>query len=112
MKEKKILIVDADKEANETVASAGRNFNFKVGVVPKGKGIVNALLENAPDLMILSLELPDGDGLEIYKEIRAQKELKKIPIVLTSKKELSESATILPLCAFLDVQKVPLHRRA
>ena len=87
MSEKKILIVDPDQKASDRIAASGRNFNFKVGVVTKGKGLVQALSESAPHLMVLNIELPDVDGLELYKEIRTHKDLKKLPIILTAKPE-------------------------
>jgi len=44
------------------------------------KGVEKALLEQ-PDYIILDIQLPDIDGFEVLKQIRASKEGKNIPVI-------------------------------
>src|SRR5271169_3342413 len=37
-----------------------------------------------PDLILLDMQLPKASGCEVLRELRADKELKKIPIVVMS----------------------------
>jgi len=51
----------------------------------------NYLTKNKPDLIILDLRLPDGNGLEICELVRSSPELAKIPIIaLTGLTEFSD----------------------
>ena len=50
------------------------------------------LCESArPDLIILDLALPDGHGLELIDWLRTRKELRSLPLVVYSAREVSNS---------------------
>ena len=44
-----------------------------------------------PDLIILDLALPDGHGLELVDWLRTRKELRRLPLVVYSAREVSSS---------------------
>jgi len=56
------------------------------------KALSQALREEArPDLLLLDVELPDGDGFDILAKLRARPEFALLPIVmLTVKSELED----------------------
>ena len=57
-------------------------------VIAKTCGEANALFyANRPDMIILDLGLPDGDGIEIIKNVR---EISKIPIIVVSARQEEE----------------------
>ena len=58
----------------------------------RGCGSAIELCESVrPDLIILDLALPDGDGLELVDWLRTQKELRRLPLVVYSAREVSSS---------------------
>ena len=66
-------------------------------------------LLGAPDLMILDLTLPDGDGFSLVEWLRRQPTLQALPLVVYSSREISEAEMAklrLGPTEFLDKAKV------
>jgi len=73
---------------------------FKVHGFETGEDLFDFLEDEAPDLLILDLMLPDADGLEICKEIRKNSKTVSVPIImLTAKGEESDKIVGLELGA-------------
>ena len=51
-----------------------------------GKDFKKELAKRKPDLILLDIMLPDEDGIEILKKLRASGETKKIPVILVTAK--------------------------
>ena len=82
---KKILIVEDDL----SIARLERDYleiaGFQVEIESNGKLGLSKALENEYNLILLDIMLPDTDGFELCRQIRAQKE---IPILMvTARKE-------------------------
>jgi DNA-binding response OmpR family regulator len=79
---KKILIIEDDavlqKALGEYIGSEG----FEVASAPDGEIGVRMAAETKPDLILLDIILPKKDGFEVLQEIKADEQLKNIPIVL------------------------------
>jgi two-component system phosphate regulon response regulator PhoB len=52
--------------------------------MPTFKQFNKDLINNLPDLFVLGLMLPDGNGLVICKELKADHRTSKIPVLLMS----------------------------
>ncbi|MDQ6883883.1 MAG: response regulator [Candidatus Dormibacteraeota bacterium] len=61
-----------------------------VGVTTDGAETLEAVRESEPDLLILDLEMPRGDGLEVLEELRAEPATVDQPVIVLSNKTLSE----------------------
>jgi CheY-like chemotaxis protein len=48
-------------------------------------------VSSRPDLLILDIGLPDGDGFGLVDWLRQQKEMKQLPLVVYSAQDLSEN---------------------
>lgn len=57
---------------------------FSVEVAADGEEGVRKAKENPPSLIVLDIVLPQVDGWEILKEIKAEKKLKAVPVVILS----------------------------
>ena len=96
-----ILIVEDDPDqlalADLRVSMAG----YKVRVANSVKAFLESMFEEgAPDLMLLDIALPDGDGLDILKRLRRHKVLASLPIILlTARKDPADIGTGLALGA-------------
>lgn len=80
---KKILIIEDEKPIADIIKFNLENEGYEALTAYNGKEGVEIFKEQAPDLIVLDLMLPDKDGLSACKEIR---ETSMIPIlVLTAK---------------------------
>jgi putative two-component system response regulator len=77
---KTILVVDDDK-MNLNNAMKILSPIYKVVPVPSGKMAFNYLEKNIPDLILLDVMMPEMDGFEVMKEIRANQEWADIPVI-------------------------------
>lgn len=78
-----ILIVEDDPDqlalAHLRVTMAG----YKVRVANSAKAFLESMFEEgAPDLLLLDIELPDGNGFDILTRMRRHKALGSLPIIL------------------------------
>ena len=90
-KTKKILIIDDDKlqlSYMEEILSEV----FSVISAESGKIALEMLINGyMPDLILLDILMPEMDGFEVFRKIRAENNLKNIPIIfVTSVNEENE----------------------
>ena len=77
----RILIVDEDKNIRDLLASALKASGYGVLEAQSFAQARMLALSHCPDLMLLELNLPDGDGLDLIRFLRAQMDL---PMVVVS----------------------------
>ncbi|CAN7349457.1 response regulator transcription factor [Bosea sp. LjRoot9] len=75
-----ILIVDDDKEIRDLLARYLEGENFRVHLAKDHGGLIWALENKLPDLIVLDVMLPDGSGLDICRELRTRGS--QIPVIL------------------------------
>lgn len=90
---KKVLLVDDDKNTRLAISSGLRKEGFLVCEVEGVKKAFIAIRKNRPDVVVLDLSLPDGDGLDLIKEIRKNDML---PVIVCSGRN-SENEKVLGL---------------
>jgi DNA-binding response OmpR family regulator len=54
-----------------------------------GKEGLGAIRSEKPDLVLLDLMMPDIDGWEVYRQMKADEEIKDIPVVVVTAKAQS-----------------------
>ena len=84
--EKKILVVDDDSDITELVKLVLETENFSVETVLDSSIAVDTAKEFLPNLILLDITMPGLDGWEVFKRLRKDKILKKIPIAIFSAK--------------------------
>ena len=79
-----ILIVD-DAPANLQVLSGMlKERGYKVRPVPSGKLALQAARKLPPDLILLDVMMPEMDGFEVCRQLKADPWLKEIPVIFIS----------------------------
>jgi two-component system OmpR family response regulator len=66
-----VLVVDDEPSIVDAVATALRYEGFDVREAVTGRAALAAAQENPPDLVVLDVMLPDLDGLEVTRRLRA-----------------------------------------
>src|SRR5450631_4502407 len=78
---KKIALIEDDTDLYNLVQYNLDKEGFQVVGSQTGKGALDLCRREHPDLVILDIMLPDSDGLEICKGIRANTELANTPVI-------------------------------
>lgn len=79
-----ILIVD-DIAANlKVLGGILREEGYKVRPVPSGQLALRAAQKEKPDLILLDIMMPEMDGYEVCRQLKATEELSNIPVIFIS----------------------------
>jgi DNA-binding response OmpR family regulator len=78
---RKIALVEDDADLYSLIRYNLEKEGFSVVGTQTGRGVVELCRRERPDLLLLDIMLPDTDGLEICKGVRALPELAHIPII-------------------------------
>lgn len=93
---KRVLIVEDEQDILELVKLFLEKAGFRVATAMTGPEGIRRVKAEKPDLVILDLMLPEMDGLDVCKRLRASPDTAMLPIImLTAKAE--ESDTIIGL---------------
>jgi DNA-binding response OmpR family regulator len=85
MDEPTILVVDDEPTVTEVVSIYLKRAGYRVIVASDGQSALDVLESQSPDLVVLDLMLPEVDGLEITRWLRARGD---VPIImLTARRE-------------------------
>ena len=96
----RILIVEDDPDIGQLVARYLDKAGFTSELVATGREALEAITARPPDLLVLDLMLPQIDGLEVCRMVRASKPTSALPIImLTARAEESERIVGLELGA-------------
>ena len=78
---KKILVVEDDSDLLTLLQYNLEKEGFSPKTVATGRDAINECRTERPDLILLDIMLPDCDGLELCKSIRADPQLQDTPII-------------------------------
>ncbi|KPA13322.1 response regulator receiver sensor signal transduction histidine kinase [Candidatus Magnetomorum sp. HK-1] len=81
----KILIVD-DTPENLKVLQGLLQDHYQLFAVPKAEVALNIAKKQIPDLILLDIMMPDMDGYEVCKRLKADETTKDIPIIFITAK--------------------------
>ena len=79
-----ILVVDDCSDAREIFAMILRHTGHTVEIAAGGLRAIEYLREHRPALVFLDLHMPDVDGVEVLRTIRAEQRLRDLPVVVIS----------------------------
>src|SRR3954471_590262 len=88
----KILLVDDNEDARETMAVVLRGAGHEVVCVPNGREALAVLLADLPDVVLLDLVMPEMDGPSFLEVVRSYLRIQSLPVVVLT--GLSDSPMI------------------
>lgn len=98
----KLLVVDDNPVVLLALSEFMRAAGFEVAAGETGEEGLRLARENAPDLILLDVVLPDVNGVELCRRIKVDPELKFLFVVLLSTSETSADSKISGLDAGAD----------
>jgi two-component system phosphate regulon response regulator PhoB/two-component system alkaline phosphatase synthesis response regulator PhoP len=81
-----IAIVDDEPDILELVSGTLERAGFRTVEFPDAERFHRWLDDHLPDLLLLDLMLPDADGLEICRRLRAEPRTAAVPVVMLTAK--------------------------
>jgi DNA-binding response OmpR family regulator len=83
MAKHRILIVEDERDIAGLIKhTLERNADTEADVAFSGDAALKAMTERPPDLLILDLNLPVVNGLEICRIVKARSDLKHVPVIM------------------------------
>jgi diguanylate cyclase (GGDEF)-like protein len=96
----KILVVDDSRTQLEWLVEVLRREGYAVSGASDGKEALRKVRTDPPDLVLLDMILPDMDGLEVLRIVKARPEDQYIPVIILSvKSDLDSKVTGLRIGA-------------
>ena len=85
-----ILVVDDTTENLQLLGEMLKLWGYKARPVPSGALALQAAKSQRPDIILLDIHMPEMDGYEVCKRLKADDALKEIPVLFIS--ALNETA--------------------
>ena len=79
-----ILLVEDDKYIINFISMSLKKENYGFYIAKTVEEAISLFYANRPDMVILDLGLPDGDGMDVLKAVR---EISQIPIIVVSARQ-------------------------
>lgn len=77
-----VLIVDDDVTLREMYEAYLKAAGYTVVTAQDGKDGLGKAKENKPNIILLDLMMPEMNGIEVLKHLKADDELKNIPVIV------------------------------
>jgi len=81
-----IYCVEDDDNIRELVIYTLQSANYQATGFPNAKDFYKGIKERKPDLILLDIMLPDEDGISILKNLKANHDTRKIPVIMLTAK--------------------------
>jgi DNA-binding response OmpR family regulator len=80
----RLLLVDDDARLTDMLGDYLSHAGFEIGVAGSLAQAAQALEAALPDLLVLDLMLPDGDGLDFCRKLRGDARTRRLPVLMLS----------------------------
>ncbi len=78
----RVLVVDDEKDTTDLLTYQLESAGFRVSVVNEATKAVGAVRGVRPDLILLDVMMPELSGLQICHTLKADRELRRVPVIL------------------------------
>ena len=93
---KRVILVVDDDNTSLKLANKILGQDYRVATVNSGATVFNYLAKNTPDLILLDLNMPHIDGMQVMERLQGDPELREIPVIfLTAEQDPASEAKCL-----------------
>jgi len=86
---RRVLCIEDDAEMIDLIRLILERKGFEVLEAVGGKEGLEVSRREMPDLILLDLMMPEVDGWEVFRQLRADEQLKDIPVIVVTAKAQS-----------------------
>src|SRR5687768_2867359 len=87
MSKKKVLIVEDNADVRAGLHLLLKAHQYETVLAADGLMAITEAVRQSPDLVILDLGLPAGDGFSVLERLRALPHLEVVPVIVVSARE-------------------------
>jgi len=80
----RVLVADDDEDILALITAVLRRSGHEVIAVQDGAQALATVQTQSPDLAVLDISMPEVDGLEVLRRVRADVETRDLPVILLS----------------------------
>jgi CheY-like chemotaxis protein len=84
MKRKKVLVVDDELDMRTFIATLLETSGYRPIVATNGEEGIAKAREHKPVVIILDVMMPKEGGVQMYRELKTDEQLKSIPVIMLS----------------------------
>ncbi len=84
MSQADILVVDDDPDMRQTLQIRLKANGYAVRCAEDGVGAISEVRSHTPDLIVLDLGLPAGDGFVVLDTLKTNVDLSSVPVIVLS----------------------------
>ena len=77
----KILIVDDVQKNVQVLGTLLKNENYSLVIAQNGREAIERALKIKPDIILLDINMPEMDGIEVCKVLKQSEETKEVPVI-------------------------------
>jgi DNA-binding response OmpR family regulator len=107
-----ILVAEDSLDGREMMSTLLRLKGYEVIAAADGVQAIDLALKNAPDLILIDLELPRLDGISVIRNVRRSAKLSGVPIIIVSGHDPSryEAAALAAGCTEYLLKPIDFER--
>ncbi|OGR81158.1 MAG: hypothetical protein A2X32_08500 [Elusimicrobia bacterium GWC2_64_44] len=91
---RKVLIIEDDPIMGKVMQRIFLSEHYSVNLAVTAEAGIAACLKELPDLVLLDVMLPDGNGIDVCHHIKADPKLRHIPVIIVSGEAMSVDSKV------------------
>lgn len=86
----KVLVVDDENDVRQLIVETLIDFDYVPVDVSSAVGIVETVLREQPDIILMDITMPEIDGLEALRLLKANAATASVPVIMASAQARNE----------------------
>lgn len=104
-----ILIVEDNEKNRKLLRRVLERVGYRTVEVSVGLDTFDVVRQEAPALILMDYQLPDIDGIEVYKRLRADPTFPRMPIVAVTASAMPEDVVRMKEAGFDSIVTKPIN---